>query len=167
MLYFLGFLKMPCGATNLEHARVLSIIGCILSGLITIMGCLRLSQDNNGLLDLAPGIVGFLVSALLVFGAHSRNRTAILVWMYLAIIDFILDIVIAGVTIKFLIDVKEASGHFEPFGPIEIPTPNIAGAVVAVIILIGKMIFSIWTIIVAIFATKEIGDLNNGFYSGI
>ena len=69
-----------CCATNIKAAFVLGIILAVLS----FLGCAGKMQGV-----IASGIISGLIHCILVFGAHKRNSTAILVWMVLAILSCI------------------------------------------------------------------------------
>ena len=72
---------MPCCcATNVKAAFVLGIVLAVLS----FLGCAGKMQGV-----IAGGIMSGLIHCILVFGAHKRNSTAILVWMVLAILSCI------------------------------------------------------------------------------
>jgi len=138
---------MPCCcATNVKAAFVLGIVLAVLSGL---------SCFDNSEGALAIGIIGAVIHCILIFGAHTRNSTAILVWMVLAILDCI---GIAIVAILGIIGI--ASGM-----SLGMSGGHMAGQVVGVavgfivfwtVFCIGIILFQIWTIIVAKNARKEI-----------
>ena len=69
-----------CCATNIKAAFVLGIVLAVLS----FLGCAGKMQGV-----IAGGIMSGLIHCILVFGAHTRNSTAILVWMVLAILSCI------------------------------------------------------------------------------
>ena len=48
------------------------------------------------------GIVGALISAILVYGAHARNHIAILIWMIISILHFI-GLVIFAIFVSLLL----------------------------------------------------------------
>ena len=123
-----------CCATNVKAAFVLGIVLAVLS----FLGCAGKMQGV-----IASGIISGLIHCILVFGAHTRNSTAILVWMVLAILSCI------GLAITAVL------------GIIGIAHLGAAGAavgvgVVFIVFFIGIILFQIWTIIVAKNARKEI-----------
>ena len=72
---------MPCCcATNVKAAFVLGIVLAVLSGL---------SCFNKVARAIANGIIGAVIHCILIFGAHTRNSTAMLIWMVLAILSCI------------------------------------------------------------------------------
>ena len=76
---------MPCCCkTNVKAAYILGIIFVILS----LLGCL-----GGDLQSIIGGIVSAVINGILVFGAHKRNSTAILVWIILAIIQCIVFLI--------------------------------------------------------------------------
>ena len=121
---------MPCCcATNVKAAFVLGIVLAVLS----LIGC---GNGSNGIIN---GIIGVIIHCILIFGAHTRNSTAILVWMVLAILSCI------GYVILVVL------------GVIAIADAGAAGAgVVFIVFMVGIILFQIWTIIVAKNARKEI-----------
>ena len=79
-----------------------------------------------------------MISLILVYGAHTRNGTAILVWMVLVMINLVWIVIIVILAIITL--VGGASG-------------SLIGLIV---IYIGLIFYVIWTLIVAKNARKEI-----------
>merc|ERR1712170_44468 len=85
----MGFSKMGgpcCCESNVKAAFVLGVIFVVLS----LLNCL--GQDENGgrLQNIVSGLVGAVIAGTLVYGAKTRNRLAILVGIYVAIIFFII-----------------------------------------------------------------------------
>ena len=66
---------MPCGQTNLKAAFFLGIALAVLR----LLSCGWVSTTA-----IVIGIIGALIHGILIFGAHTRNSTAIVVWMVLA-----------------------------------------------------------------------------------
>ena len=94
---------------------------------------------------IAVGIVGALVSAILVYGAHARNHTAILIWMIFAILQCI-GAVSAGIYFTILV-----------FGANKkLMGDELIISIVLIIYIVVVILFQIWTIIVAMKARKEI-----------
>ena len=127
---------MPCcGATNVKAAFVLGIVLAVLS----LIGC---GNGSNGIIN---GIIGVIIHCVLIFGAHTRNSTAILVWMVLAILSCIGYAILAVVSV---ILIAVAGAEYGPGGVVVL--------VVFIVFMIGIILFQIWTIIVAKNARKEI-----------
>ena len=125
---------MPCCcATNVKAAFVLGIVLAVLS----LIGC---GNGSNGIIN---GIIGVIIHCVLIFGAHTRNSTAILVWMVLAILSSIGYAILA---VLGVIAIAHAGAAVAAGGV----------AVVFIIFMIGIILFQIWTIIVAKNARKEI-----------
>ena len=91
----------------------------------------------------AIGIVYSLISAILIYGARARNQTAIFVWICFAILEciglFITTICLA-IGSEFDENDENDSTIF----------------IIFILLAIGIIIFEISTIIVALFARKEI-----------
>merc|ERR1712223_698734 len=139
--------KMPrvleCCKDNVQACFVLGIVFAGLNVLFCLFG------DASNILY---GIYGALVSGILIYGAHKRNRTAILIWMVLTIIGVIGLIVVSVLAIIFVSD-SEFVSEFDT----EIDAGDGLGIVVLSVIIAGIFIlFDIWTIIVAKRARAEI-----------
>lgn len=127
---------MPCCcATNVKAAFVLGIVLAVLS----LIGC---GNGSNGIIN---GIIGVIIHCVLIFGAHTRNSTAILVWMVLAILSCIGYAILVVLGVIVLGDFRAGAGG-------ETAGDN----VVFIPVMIGIILFQIWTIIVAKNARKEI-----------
>ena len=75
-----------CCESNVRAAFVLGIIFIILG----IGNCLINDEDFHGYLyNNIRGIIGVLINVPLVYGAHTRNSTAILIWIISAIVECI------------------------------------------------------------------------------
>ena len=123
---------MPCCcATNVEAAFILGFVLAVLSGL---------SCFNQVAGAIANGIIGAVIHCILIFGAHTRNSTAILVWMVLAILSCIGYVILVVLGVIAIADAGAAA----------------AGVVVFIVFMVGISLFQIWTIIVAKNARKEI-----------
>ena len=122
---------MPCGQTNLKAAFFLGIALAVLS----LISCgIRSTQG------IVVGIIGALIHSILIFGAHTRNSTAILVWMIFACLA------------------NAGYGYLAGFLIYAIAT---VGAVQAIVyfwlfVFIGVIFFLIWTISIAKKARVEI-----------
>ena len=124
---------MPCCcATNVKAAFVLGIVLAVLS----LIGC---GNGSNGIIN---GIIGVIIHCILIFGAHTRNSTAILVWMVLAILSCIGYVILVVLGVIAIADAGAGAAA--------------AGVVVFIVFMVGIILFQIWTIIVAKNARKEI-----------
>ena len=75
---------MPCCcATNVQAAIVLGIFGII----VNLVSC------GNGGWGIAFGIVGALMYAILVYATYVRNHKEILIWMIIAILNCIGEVI--------------------------------------------------------------------------
>ena len=75
---------MPCCcATNVQAAIVLGIFGII----VNLVSC------GNGGWGIAFGIVGALLYAILVYATYVRNHKEILIWMIIAILNCIGEVI--------------------------------------------------------------------------
>ena len=79
-----------CCATNVKAAFVLGIVLAVLS----FLGCFKGSLGT-----IINGILSGLIHCILIFGTHTRNSIAILVWMVLAIFSCIGNAIIAVMAI--------------------------------------------------------------------
>ena len=93
----------------------------------------------------AIGIVYSLVSVVLIYGARARNQTAILVWICFAILECI------GLFITTIAVCLAMGSEFD-----EDDENESMIFIMFIILTIGIIIFEISTIIVALFARKEI-----------
>ena len=96
-------------------------------------------------MGIAAGIVGALISAILVYGAHARNHTAILIWMVFTILQCI-GAVSAGIYLTILV----VGGNKKLMGD------ELIIFIVLIIYIVVVILFQIWTIFVAKKARKEI-----------
>ena len=80
---------------NTCHHTILGVIFVVLS----LLNCL--GQDENGgrLQNIVSGLVGAVIAGTLVYGAKTRNRLAILVWIVLAIIECILVCIFVAIMV--------------------------------------------------------------------
>ena len=85
---------MQC-SFNKRHHTILGVIFVVLS----LLNCL--GQDENGgrLQNIISGLVGAVIAGTLVYGAKTRNRLAILVWIVLAIIECILVCIFVAIMV--------------------------------------------------------------------
>ena len=128
---------MPCcWAKNIDAAFVLGIVLAVLS----------LTFCFNGSDGIFSGIIGVIMNCILIFGAHTRNSTAILVWMILAILSCIGLAIICFLGIIAIDHIMGSGAGEEQF----------VVATVLIVFMIGIILVQIWTIIVAKDARKEI-----------
>ena len=147
---------MPCCcATYVQAAKVIGIIFVVLNLLLVVAQLATGYGDNDDkYITIVSGIVGALISGILVYGAQTRNRTAILIWMILTIIESIGDVIIATYDVS-----KFAKGHAK-FNGIKIENRYEGNAMIVILILtyVGLILFNIWTLIVAKNARREIEE---------
>ena len=139
---------MPCCCKdNVQACFVLGIILVVLN-LLSSFGLIFACISDEGMYPyLLIGIFGALVSGLLIYGAHKRNRTAILIWMVLTIIG-VIGLIIASVWVIYAIVFASDSLH-ELDIDIDIDAEGALGMAVLSVIIAGIFIlFEIWTIIV-------------------
>jgi len=135
---------LECCKDNVQACFVLGIVFAGLNVLFCLFG------DASHILS---GIYGALVSGILIYGAHKRNRTAILIWMVLTIIG-VIGLIIASVWVIYAIVFASDSLHELD---IDIDAEDGLGLAVLSVIIAGIFIlFEIWTIIVAKRARAEI-----------
>ena len=142
-------------ATNIRAAFVLGIIGMvfhlIFCGTWSIPIMTGISTSWVGYGGVAIGIVYTLISAILIYGARARNRTAILVWICFAILECIgLVITTIAVCLSFGSEFDENDENYEN------DDNESVLFIIFILFTIGIIIFEISTIIVALFARKEI-----------
>ena len=145
---------MPCCcATNVKAAFVLGIV--LAAQYVLILGLailILLYHPVEGTkIGIISGVIGVLIQCILIFGAHKRHRTAILVWMVLTILSCIYYAILAILGIVG-IGVGAAKGA----APIQIFM-----AFIPILFLIGYIILLSWTIDVAKKARKEIQETEN------
>merc|ERR1711976_229797 len=114
---------------------VLNIVGVIL--------------ERYSIRDIVAGIIFALINAILIFGAHTRNSTALLVWMILGGIEaavYAVYVVLHIISIVYLAEHEYA----DQFG-------GAIGALVVVLIIYATLAgIIIWTIIITKRARGEI-----------
>ena len=96
----------------------------------------------------AIGIVYSLISAILIYGARARNQTAIFVWICFAILECI------GLFITTITVCLAMGSEFDEND--ENDENDYTIFIIFILLAIGIIIFEISTIIVALFARKEI-----------
>merc|ERR1711979_60762 len=87
-----------CCESNVKAAFVLGVFFVVLS----LLNCL--GQDENGgrLQNIISGLVGAVIAGTLVYGAKTRNRLAILIWIVLAVIECILVCIFVGIYVAII-----------------------------------------------------------------
>ena len=136
---------MPCCcATYVKAAFVLGIVLAVLS----LIGC---GNGSNGIIN---AIIGVIIHCVLIFGAHTRNSTAILVWMVLAVLSCIGYAILTILGVVAIARLNALSNAYASAAGAA--GDAVAGVVVFIVIMIGIILFQIWTIIVAKNARKEI-----------
>ena len=140
-----------CFSSNVQAAKVLGILLVVLN----LLYCLGTDEYGHRTTNVVYGILGALISGILVFGAIKRNSKAILVWIILAIIECIALAVEAALLVIGLSLSNETIAEVS-----EVPLKDVsavkAGMVFFLLFCIGGIFFTIWTIIVAKNARKEI-----------
>ena len=132
---------MPCCcATNVKAAFVLGIV-------LAVLSLIGLGNGSNGIIN---AIIGVIIHCVLIFGAHTRNSTAILVWMVLAVLSCIGYAILTILGVVAIARLNAYASAYSAAGD------AVAFIVVFIVIMIGMILFQIWTIIVAKNARKEI-----------
>ena len=112
--------------------------------IFNVLRCFGTDLNGNRVYAIIGGLLGALVSGILIFGAATRNKVAIIVWIC---INAVLEII--GVIFGIVILAGIGSiGH-------EVST---AAAIVGAVFLIAACLFSIWVIYVAKKAIDEITE---------
>ena len=97
------------------------------------------------------GLIFAVVNAVLIFGAHTSNSTAILVWMVLGGIEAAVDIIYIILLIVAAVSLGAYAGQFG----------TAIGVIVAMIIIYAILVGAIiWTIVIAKRARQEIDNPN-------
>ena len=140
---------MPCCCKNYVEASF--VLGIVLA-VVSLLNCYK---------DPIHGIVGALISGILIFGAKMRNPTAILVWMVFAIIEVVWLIVVAVMATIAAIDPDRISSaissHLRESNLRDQINTHIGSVMtILVIFIVPIIIFEIWTIFVAKKAREEI-----------
>merc|ERR1711997_872727 len=112
-----------------------------MGAVLSFLSCAASAAEMPGAIP--NGIICGLINCILVFGAHTRNSTAILVWIILAIISCIADAIfaiiviagIAGVGAFSAVVAADATGAAVAAGVV------VGFAVVFIIFMIGLILF--------------------------
>ena len=131
----------PCSCeNNVETAFKLGIALVILS----LVYCVGMDQYGNRENFILSGLIEAMINGLLVYGADNRNSTAIAIWIILASAD------LGGICIFIVLVIIQQTGDS---GRYDIPMLIAILGLYAVI-----LFFTIWSIIIAIGARKEIKE---------
>ena len=159
---------MPyCCASNVKAAFVIGVILAVSFSIDTIY-----YFTIGDIFHIISGFVGLMSASVLVYGAHTRNSKAMLIYMGSAILVIILSIVGAVIGIvKFFGEApgaqnlskikKEACKKYSGTNDYQVcldaaQVGGMVGVVVGALITVGFVVFLIWAIFVAKNAKKEI-----------
>merc|ERR1712243_202457 len=121
-------------------AFVMGIIFVVLN----IVGVILVRHSTK---DIVAGIIFALIDAILIFGAHTQNSTALLVWMILGGIEAAVYIIYVILLIISLVTLGAAGGQYGA----------IIGAFVAALIVYAILAGTlIWTIVITKRARDQI-----------
>jgi hypothetical protein len=81
---------------------------------LSLAYCLYEIYDLSGG-GIVLGIVGVLISAILIYGAHVRNHKAILIWMILSSLESLGDVIYTIYTVSVGSDPDLKGMHFPVF----------------------------------------------------
>jgi len=116
---------------------VLNIVGVILG--------------KNATQYIATGLIFAVINGVLIFGAHTSNSTAILVWMVLGGIEAVIHCIFIILLIIHAVNLGAYAGQFG----------TAIGVIVAMIIIYAIIVgVIIWTIVIAKRARQEIDNPN-------
>ena len=159
---------MPyCCASNVKAAFVIGVILAVSMAIDTIY-----YFTIGDIFQIISGFVGLMSASVLVYGAHTRNSKAMLIYMGSAILVIILSIVgsVIGI-VKFLGEApgaenlskiaKEACKTYSGTNKYQVcldaaEVGGMVGVVFGSLIAVGFVVFLIWAIFVAKNAKKEI-----------
>jgi len=132
-----------CCNSNRQAAFVMGIIFVVLNIVGVILG--RNTQS------ITSGLIFAVINAVLIYGAHTSNSTAILVWMVLGGIEAVIYCIFI---ILLIIQAVYLGAHAGQFGAV-------IGVIIAMIIIHAILVgVIIWTIIIAKQARQEIDNPN-------
>jgi hypothetical protein len=133
-----------CCNSNRQAAFVMGIIFVVLNIVGVILG-------KNATQYIATGLIFAVINGVLIFGAHTSNSTAILVWMVLGGIE---AVVYCIYIILLIMTAVTLGAHAGQFG-------SLIGLIVAHIIIDAILVgVIIWTIVIAKRARQEIDNPN-------
>jgi len=132
-----------CCNSNRQAAFVMGIIFVVLNIVGVILG--RNTQS------ITSGLIFAVINAVLIYGAHTSNSTAILVWMVLGGIEAVIHCIFIILLIIHAVNLGAYAGQFG----------TAIGVIVAMIIIYAIIVgVIIWTIIIAKRARQEIDNPN-------
>merc|ERR1719219_829733 len=156
-----GFRNMPCCCET--NIRAASTVGKVLL-VISLFLLLESIISGNGQ-QVINGIANAGMAGLLIFGAEKHNDTSLLIWIILTCIGIVAVIILTLALIIFFIALPSISlSDIYPSVDwegmtvkdlVEESGMRLAFSII-ILFLIGATIFSIWTVIVANKARKEI-----------
>merc|ERR1712110_286336 len=145
-----------CCSSNVKAAKVWGIIFLILN----ILTCFGTNEKYGNLPNIIQGVAGALISCLLIFGAIKRSSTAILVWMILSVIE-IIGYTIYGILLVMELASDRVHAEIEKLTEetgIDKETLKQWTVIVLVVSYIIYIFFTIWILIIAKRARKEIKE---------
>jgi hypothetical protein len=163
---------MPCCcASNIKAAFFIGICLAVLCSLSIYM-----SFKSGETINIVIGFLNLVNASFLIYGAHTRNAKAMLIYIgfaipsiiffivgtALGIVEFFLDFTNKITISKFKTEACEefkGTNDYQPClktGVYALKAVGVAGLVFIIVIFVGIIIFDIWTIIVAKNAKKEI-----------
>ena len=160
---------MPCCCA--KNVKAAFVLGIVLAVFKSFLYCLPFffvpSEDQEGTIvpGIIIGIIYVMINCFLIFGAHKRHSTAILVWMVLAILELCILAILAMAVVfnlKLLMidDGWKADSGISSFLLLSLINQGVlsmAGIVAIYIVFFSVyIILLIWTIILAKNAKKEI-----------
>ncbi len=140
---------MPCCCeSNIKACFYLRII-------FIVLNIAALATQYGDVKAIVVGLIFALVNGLLVIGAHLRNKTCILVWIVLAVIQAIVLIIFTILLIVAIVAlVAQGQGYQSVVGAV------LAIFSIALIIYVIIATLLIWAIVIANRAIKEIENPN-------
>jgi len=133
-----------CCNSNRQAAFVMGIIFVVLNIVGVILG-------RGDAKNIVAGLIFVVINAVLIYGAHTSNSTAILVWMVLGGIQAAVDCIYIILLIIYVVTLGAHAGQFGA----------VIGVIVVMIILYAILVgVIIWTIVIAKRARQEIDNPN-------
>jgi len=138
---------MPCCCeSNVKASFVMGIIFIVFNILALVV-----ARDIQAIVG---GLIFAVVNGILVFGAHKRNKDALLVWIILAAIEALVYIIFCILVIVNLVLVGNVSNsYYQVKSAVDLA---IAVSAIVLIIYLAITTLLIWTMVVASRARKEI-----------
>merc|ERR1719300_11263 len=81
----------PCCCSSYVQASMVLGILCVISNLLI---CCMPDTNGNYVTTILVGVICALINGLLIYGAATKNDTAIVAWMVFAIIEVITQIIV-------------------------------------------------------------------------